>query len=57
MDKTAKGKAVDQAQREFPGAGIDQADNNDVTKKEVRERTRTLNNNPRNTDNVMPDKE
>lgn len=32
----------------LPGAAIDNADDEKVTKDEVAERTRTLNNNPRN---------
>lgn len=35
---------------EYPGTSVDVADCENVTKAEVKERTKTLNNNPRNTD-------
>lgn len=34
----------------YPGASVNQADNKKVDKKLVKERTATLNNNPRNND-------
>lgn len=44
--KKQEAKASD----EFPGVAIDMADDDKVSKKLVKERTETLNNNPRNTD-------
>ena len=41
---------MQKAEEVYPGASIDRADNDDVTKEDVKERTETLNNNPRNTD-------
>ncbi len=44
--KKIKGNAPD----EFPGAAINEADDNKVDKKLIKERTKTINNNPRNDD-------
>lgn len=44
----------DEALRTLPGASVDRADDDEVTKKEVAEETRQLNNNPRNNDVRMP---
>lgn len=43
-------KAKDAACREYPGAAIDAADNDRVTKRLEKQETKTLNNNPRNDD-------
>lgn len=51
MDKnTKKSEEEIRAEETFPGAAIDAADDDKVTKKAVKERTKTLNNNPRNHD-------
>lgn len=42
------------ALREKPGAAVDKADEEDVTKKMVDQETRILNNNPRTCDDKMP---
>lgn len=42
-----KKESARQAEREYPGAAIDNADNNKVTKKLVDESTCAINNNPR----------
>ena len=52
--KTQKEQDVDQALRDLPGAAVDKADENKTTSAEVKERTCTLNNNPRNNDIEMP---
>lgn len=54
MDKTMKENERSRGQREYPGITTDRADNDIVTKQEVEERTRTQNNNPRNSDKAMP---
>lgn len=46
-DKTPAEKHND-AINKFPGTSVDVADSEHVTGAEVRERTKTLNNNPRN---------
>lgn len=38
------------AERDYPGAAIDKADGDRVTEKEVKERVKVENNNPRNND-------
>lgn len=38
------------ADNEYPGVAIDRADDEKVSKKLVKERTETINNNPRNSD-------
>jgi hypothetical protein len=43
-------KQESKAGEEYPGVAINQADDNKVSKNLVKERTETLNNNPRNTD-------
>lgn len=48
-----KGK-LENALKDLPGASIDIADDENVDAKVVTERTKTLNNNPRNTDDAMP---
>lgn len=42
------------ALRDLPGAGIDYADDEKTTSAEVKERTKTLEDNPRDTDDKMP---
>lgn len=54
MDKDEK-KRCEDAMRDFPGMAIDSADKGEVTEKRVDARTKAQNNNPRNTDNAMPD--
>ncbi len=49
MDKD-KRKETDKALRDLPGAAIDAADDDKVDDCMVKERTKTLNNNPRNND-------
>lgn len=44
-------KKAAQSADQFPGVAIDIADNEKVTPSTVKERTRTLNNNPRNNGN------
>lgn len=43
-----------QTEEELPGAAVNVADNDKVDAELVKERTSTLNNNPRNTDDEMP---
>lgn len=43
-----------EAREELPGAAVNAADNDKVNENFVKERTATLNNNPRNTDDQMP---
>lgn len=52
MDKkdTKKACCCAEAQREYPGAQIDCADDNKVNPKMVKEDVKDLNNNPRNND-------
>ncbi|MDE6099643.1 MAG: hypothetical protein K2G01_01230 [Paramuribaculum sp.] len=45
-----KTKQTDEALREFPGVAVNRADDNADTTALEKERTRTLNNNPRNSD-------
>lgn len=42
--------SIKEAQRDFPGASIDKADDNDVTAAEVKQATELLDNNPRSHD-------
>lgn len=44
----------DKALNDLPGAAINEADRDKVSEELVKERTKTLNNNPRNTDDEMP---
>lgn len=53
MNKDDKSKIKD-ALQDLPGAAIDSADNETVTKAEVDARTKAQNNNPRNNDDAMP---
>ena len=46
-------KNLDRAEELYPGVDIDSADDNKVTECLERERTKTLNDNPRNTDDKM----
>lgn len=46
--ETDKEKDLEKAEKKYPGAAIDNADEEEVSKKLVDERTCTLNNNPRN---------
>ena len=41
-------KNIDKASREFPGVAVNQGDCGQINPKLVKERTKTLNNNPRN---------
>lgn len=51
MDKDTKKTPEEiRAEETFPGAAINAADNDNVKNCEVKERTKTLNNNPRNND-------
>ena len=43
-----------EAREDLPGAAINAADNDKVNEELVKERTSTINNNPRNTDDEMP---
>lgn len=49
-----KGCSRNQAREDLPGASINAADKDKVSPELVKERTGTLNNNPRNTDDKMP---
>ena len=49
-----KKEQMEQAAREYPGAAVNMADQEKDTIKLEKERTCTLNNNPRNTDMKMP---
>lgn len=49
MNKEEK-KQVEEAERKYPGAAIDAADDNKVSEKLVDEQTSMLNDNPRNDD-------
>lgn len=42
------------AEQDLPGAAVNAADKDKVNEDLVKERTSTLNNNPRNTDDEMP---
>lgn len=42
------------ARQEYAGAAIDKADHDETRASRVRQETRRLNNNPRNTDQEMP---
>lgn len=48
-----KNEAAEAAVNEYPGAAIDVADDEKVTKAEVKERTSALNNNPRNQGDII----
>lgn len=57
MDKkNTRNETYDKAEalRDLPGASIDYADDVKATDAEEKERTKTLNNNPRNNDLKMP---
>lgn len=54
-DCNTRGCSKQKAREDLPGAAINAADNDNVNQELVEERTRTLNNNPRNNDNKMPD--
>lgn len=41
------------AVNKYPGAAVDTADKDRVSEKEIKQRTRTLNNNPRNEGNPV----
>ena len=45
---------IKNALKDLPGAAIDASDDETVEASTVKERTHTLNNNPRNTDDAMP---
>lgn len=49
-DDKKKTKEEILAEQDYPGAAIDAADDDKVSNETVKERTKTLNNNPRNTD-------
>lgn len=46
--ETNADKKLNKAEKEYPGAAVNKADKEKVSKKLVEERTCTLNNNPRN---------
>ncbi len=48
--KDKKTSAEVKAEQQYPGAAVDRADCDKTTPAEVKDRTRTLNNNPRNSD-------
>lgn len=43
-----------EARKDYPGAAVNEADRDKVSEKLVDERTKDLNNNPRNTDGPKP---
>ncbi len=45
--KTTAAETLSDDMKKYPGVAIDNADDNDVDRKLVKERTKTLNNNPR----------
>lgn len=51
IEKTAEQTC---AEKKYPGAAVDASENDEVTKADVKDRTKVLNNNPRNTDDKMP---
>lgn len=53
-NKCTAGCTKKQALKDLPGAAVNNADNDKVNEELVEERTKTLNNNPRNTDDKMP---
>ena len=55
MNKDDKSK-IKEALQDLPGAAIDSADNETVTKAEVDARTKAQNNNPRNNDAASPER-
>ena len=54
MKETTCGCTKKEALQDLPGAAINTADDDAVNPELVKERTSTLNNNPRNTDDQMP---
>lgn len=46
-----KAKSINNAEKSYPGAAFDNAEGNDATAKEVKDYTKSINNNPRNTGN------
>lgn len=46
--ETYNEKGIDSAEKDYPGAAVNKADNEEVNKELVDERTTTLNYNPRN---------
>lgn len=53
-EKKSCGCSKKEALENLPGAAIDAADKDKTNEELVKERTCTLNNNPRNTDDQMP---
>lgn len=49
-----KKERIEQAERDYPGIAVNNADHAKDNKALQKERTHTLNNNPRNTENEMP---
>ncbi len=49
-----KKERIEQAERDYPGIAVNNADHAKDNKGLQKERTRILNNNPRNTENEMP---
>ncbi len=49
-----KKERIEEGEREYPGVAVNNADHAKTDKSLVNERTKTLNNNPRNTDDQMP---
>lgn len=56
MDKTKHEERKLHAEENYPGAAFAKPDDDNVCNKEVRQRTRVLDNNPRNDDGPNPQK-
>mgnify|MGYP000688819339 CR=1 FL=1 len=52
--KHTKNKAAEKPLQDYPGAAVDSADRDKTNPRLVKQETRILNNNPRDTDNKMP---
>lgn len=48
MNEKERKQQRDDAEQQYPGVAVNKADDGEVDQKLVRERTKTLNNNPRN---------
>lgn len=51
---TEEKQKIENSYKDLPGVAIDASDTEKVDATLVKERTKTLNNNPRNTDDAMP---
>lgn len=51
--KQTKKDQIEEAVKEYPGVAVNSADNNDESRSLVKERTKTLNNNPENNGNPV----